>query len=274
MFTVYHFIWLAVCAALIAGTLVFLKQRRPPLKSVLSVCCVLCVLSELVKDLSVIKMVPSSDGSMLLPYMEMQHLPFHLCSIQILLIFFVRFARPGRGRTTVLAFMYPTALIGAALALAMPSIFSTSIEVSQAFTHPLAYQFFLYHSMLVVLGAYIPLCGEVELRPKHYFSTLGILGGDGHGLPLPQLHVRRRHLRGRRAHQRGIRHQLLFHLHPAPAHPADQRWPVAGISGGHLPAGGDAHRPVLPAGILKGAQKGRRGAVSPHDGQRCPWGRP
>src|SRR5699024_2509932 len=84
--------------------------------------------------------------------------------------------RPGRGRTTVLAFMYPTALIGAALALAMPSIFSTSIEVSQAFTHPLAYQFFLYHSMLVVLGAYIPLCGEVELRPTHYFSTLGILG--------------------------------------------------------------------------------------------------
>lgn len=176
MFTAYHFLWLAISAAVIAGALLFLKQRRPPLKDVLSVCCVLCVLSELVKDLSVIKMVPSSDGSMLLPYMEMQHLPFHLCSIQILLIFFVRFARPGRGRTTVLAFMYPTALIGAALALAMPSIFSTSIEVSQAFTHPLAYQFFLYHSMLVVLGAYIPLCGEVELRPKHYFTTLGILG--------------------------------------------------------------------------------------------------
>ena len=176
MFTVYHFVWLAVCAAVIAGALVFLQKRRPPLKSVLSVCCVLCVASELVKDLSVIRMVPSADGSMLLPYMEMQHLPFHLCSIQILLIFFTRFARPGRARTTVLAFMYPTALIGAALALAMPSIFSTSIEASQAFTHPLAYQFFLYHSMLVVLGAYIPLCGEVQLRPRHYFSTLGLLG--------------------------------------------------------------------------------------------------
>lgn len=176
MFTVYHFVWLAIRAAVIAGALAFLQRRRPPLKSVLSICCVLCVLSELVKDLSVIKMVPSADGSMLLPYMEMQHLPFHLCSIQILLIFFVRFARPGKARTMVLAFMYPTALIGAALALAMPSIFSSSIEVSQAFTHPLAYQFFLYHSMLVVLGAYIPLCGEVELRPKHYFSTLGILG--------------------------------------------------------------------------------------------------
>ena len=43
-----------------------------------------------------------------------------------------------------------TALIGAALALAMPSIFSSTIEVSQAFTHPLAYQFFLYHSTVVV----------------------------------------------------------------------------------------------------------------------------
>lgn len=171
MFTVYHFVWLAVCAALIAGALIFLKKRRPPLKNVLSVCCVLCVASELVKDLSVIKMVPSADGSMLLPYMEMQHLPFHLCSIQILLIFFVRFARPGKARTTVLAFMYPTALIGAALALAMPSIFSSTIEVSQAFTHPLAYQFFLYHSMLVVLGAYIPFaarwsCARSTISPR------------------------------------------------------------------------------------------------------------
>jgi len=127
MFTVYHFVWLAIRAAVIAGALAFLQRRRPPLKSVLSVCCVLCVLSELVKDLSVIKMVPSADGSMLLPYMEMQHLPFHLCSIQILLIFFVRFARPGKARTMVLAFMYPTALIGAALALAMASLYLNSM---------------------------------------------------------------------------------------------------------------------------------------------------
>lgn len=127
MFTVYHFVWLAIRAAVIAGALAFLQRRRPPLKSVLSICCVLCVLPELVKDLSVIKMVPSADGSMLLPYMEMQHLPFHLCSIQILLIFFVRFARPGKASTMVLAFMYPTALIGAALALAMASLYLNSM---------------------------------------------------------------------------------------------------------------------------------------------------
>lgn len=176
MFTVYHFLWLGVSAALIAGALWLLRRRRPPLQRVLSVCCALSVASELVKALSVVEMVPSSDGSMLLPYIELQHLPLHLCSIQILLIFYARFARPGRGRTAVLAFMYPTCLIGAVLALAMPSIFSTSLPASQAFAHPLAYQFFLYHSMLVVLGAYIPCCGEVELRPRHYFSTLGLLG--------------------------------------------------------------------------------------------------
>lgn len=176
MFTVYHFVWLAISAALIAGALLFLKRRRPPLEALLTVCCCGCVASEVVKALSVVRMVPSADGSMLLPYIEMQHLPLHLCSIQILLIFFVRFARPGAARATLLAFMYPTCLIGAALALAMPSIFSTSIRASQAFTHPLAYQFFLYHSMLVVLGAYIPACGQVPLRPRHYFSTLGLLG--------------------------------------------------------------------------------------------------
>ena len=176
MFTVYHFVWLGVCGALGAGALAFLLKRRPPLLAVLSAACAGCVASELVKTFSVIKLVPSADGSGLLPYLEMQHLPLHLCSIQILLIFFVRFAKPGRARHALLAFMYPTCLIGAALALAMPSIFSTSIRPDQAFTHPLAWQFFLYHTMLVVLGAYICLCGEVPLRPWHYLSTLGLLG--------------------------------------------------------------------------------------------------
>ena len=39
MFTVYHFVWLAICTVLIAGALICLKKRLPPLKNVLSVCC-------------------------------------------------------------------------------------------------------------------------------------------------------------------------------------------------------------------------------------------
>lgn len=176
MFTVYHFIWLAICIPLCAVALWQLKKRKPPLKKVLSLACIVCVLSEVIKTLSVLKMVPSTDGTTMHLYMEMQHLPLHLCSIQILFIFYARFAREGKAKETLLAFMYPSCILGAFFALMLPSIFSTSIDVTEAFTHPMAYQFFLYHTMLVVLGAYIAMSGEIHFTGKHYLSSMGILG--------------------------------------------------------------------------------------------------
>ncbi len=172
MFTMYHFAWLAICAVLIVGMARYLHRHKPSLQCVLSFCCAGAALSEFIKVFSVIELVPSSDGSGLYPYMELQHLPFHLCSIQILFIFYARFSQNRRLRTALLAFMYPTCLLGALSALALPSIFTASIDVSQAFTHPLAYQFFLYHTMLVILGLYIYQSGQVDIHSRHYLSTM------------------------------------------------------------------------------------------------------
>lgn len=140
----------------------------------LSAACALCVLSEVVKVFSVIRLVPSSDGSTLYPYLELQQLPLHLCSLQIFFLFYARFAKEGSSRTAVLAFLYPTCLIGIC-ALFIPTVFS-NIESAQAFTHPLGYQYFLYHAMLAVVGLSIPLSRQVPIQRKHYFTTMGILG--------------------------------------------------------------------------------------------------
>lgn len=175
MFTTNHFIWLAICAVLIPLGLVFLRKNKWPLSRVLTVCCGLAVLSEYIKVFSMIHMLPAADSPGLYPFLEMGHLPFHLCTIQILLIFYARFAKPGNVRDAVLAFMYPTGAIGAFCALLIPSIFPSSIDVSQAFTHPLAYQYFLWHSALIILGFYIPLSGEIRLTKKHVFITCGML---------------------------------------------------------------------------------------------------
>jgi len=177
MFSSYHCIWMAVCAVLVVGAVIWLKRCRPGLRKVLSVACACCILSELTKTLSVLKLVPSADGSALFPYLELRHLPLHLCSIQILFVFYTCFARDSKRRDMILAFMYPTCVIGAILAILMPNIFGESIEACQAFVHPLGYQYFLYHAMLIVLGLYIPLCGEVNIRPRHYLTTLGLLTG-------------------------------------------------------------------------------------------------
>ena len=124
-----------------------------------------------------LRMVPASDGTTMHLYVETGHLPLHLCSIQILLIFYTCFANEGKIKEALLAFMYPTCVAGAFLAIMMPSIFTASIDISQAFTHPLAYQYFLYHAMLVVLGVYIPMSKEVNIQPKHFWSSFGILAG-------------------------------------------------------------------------------------------------
>ena len=175
MFTIYHFIWLTLCFSIIVPAIGILNKKKPNLKKVLSAACVVCICSEAVKTFSVIRMVTSSDGSMFFPYLETQHLPLHLCSLQIAFIFYARFAKDGKTKNTLLAFMYPTCVIGATCALFVPSILSTTIEPNQAFTHPMGYQFFLYHTMLIVVGAYIPLSKQVKIRPKHYFSTIGFL---------------------------------------------------------------------------------------------------
>ena len=175
MFTGNHCIWMAICLLLIVIGLRQLMKRRVPLRTVLTVCCVLAVLSEYIKVLSSVEMLPLNEAEGNYPFLDLGHLPFHLCSIQILFLFYARLARASLRRDTVLAFMYPTCTAGAFFALLLPSIFPGSVDVSQAFTHPLAYQYFLWHCALIVLGLYIPLSGEVRLSGRDYLITCGMM---------------------------------------------------------------------------------------------------
>jgi len=176
MFTWRHIVWLLICAVLVFFSIrYYLKNNKPSLKKVLNIACIIATASEITKVFSVIQFVPSQDGSLIYPYIPMNHLPLHLCSIQILLIFYVRFTENRKLRENVLAFMYPTCLLGALMALAMPSIFTTSIPVEKAFVHPIAYQFFIYHTMLIVLGICIALSGEIEWEKRHFYMTMILL---------------------------------------------------------------------------------------------------
>ena len=175
MFTAYHFIWLAVSFILIAAAIVLLIKYKPDMRRVLTWACIGAVLSELTRAFSLMHLIPSADGTITIPFLELHNLPFHLCSVQVLLIFYSRFAKESKLRTAILAFMYPTFAAGAFIALFIPIIFTDDIHVSQAFTHPIAYQYFLYHSMLVILGVYIAVSKQVDIQRKHCFTTIGIL---------------------------------------------------------------------------------------------------
>ena len=181
MFSRYHIIWLGISLFCASGMLIYLKHKKIELKKVLYVCCAICILSEMTKVVSSLQILPSSDGTEMHLFLGWQHMPFHLCTLQIAFIFIAAFTEKTNVRQTVLAFIYPTAIAGAAAALLMPSIFTDSIRPEQAFVHPIGYQYFLFHTMLIVLGCYIPLCKETQIRPKHFFTTQAILCGLAFG---------------------------------------------------------------------------------------------
>ena len=151
MFTLNHFIWLAICLIVIATSVILLRKYKPGLKWVLTVACIVSVVSELVKTFSLMKLIPSADGTMYYPYIELENVPFHLCSIQIILIFMTRFMKESSKRTTILAFMYPTTIVGAFAAIMIPTVFTKHVPVENAFTHIMAYQFFLYHAHIFIV---------------------------------------------------------------------------------------------------------------------------
>ena len=171
-----HIIFLLITLILMGIAFGLIYGLKPSFKTVFTVACVLCVISEVTKTLSCMEFdwieTYNASGEVttkeLVPFISMAHVPLHLCSIQILFIFLVRFLKPSNARTVLVAFMFPTFIIGAALALALPSDLS--------FANPQSYQYFFYHGMLIVLGVYIMTQKEIIIQPKHYFTTLAILG--------------------------------------------------------------------------------------------------
>lgn len=175
MFSWQHIVWLIICFIMIMAIQFSFSRRRPSLDSVLTTALIVSIVSEICKMVSVIELVPSSDGELLIPYLPLNHLPLHFCSIQILLIIYVKFSKNEKRRESVLAFMYPSTIIGGILALLMPSIYTTTITPDQSFTTLMAYQFFIFHSMIISLGIIIVRSGEISWRKEHFRDTLVIV---------------------------------------------------------------------------------------------------
>lgn len=176
MFSVQHFIWIAICIVLIIGSCILISKYQPSFNKFFNIVCTLAIVSEVVKVLSMMEIVQLVDGSYA-PYLELNHLPFHLCSIQIIFVFLVRFTKNQKLRNVCLGFMYPTCIVGALFAIALPSIYSGNITPSDSFTHPIIYQTFLYHAMLIITGFYIIKSKEIKLENKYYLTTLAMLLG-------------------------------------------------------------------------------------------------
>lgn len=164
-----HFIFLGICIVIIVASLIILKKKNVPFNTVLNIMLGVAIISELVKISEYI--IPYyENGEAIGVYFKKEGLPLHLCSIQIIFLFLARLSKEGSFKNKLLAFQYPTAFLGALIALCLATI---TIE----FDRPLAWQYFLYHACLLVYGLYIPMSKVVEIDTKMFFNTCVCLVG-------------------------------------------------------------------------------------------------
>ncbi len=175
MYTWRHLLWLVICAVMVSVIMFSFKKKRPTPDRVLVTALIISVLSEIAKMIGVIKLVPSLHGDLMLPYLPINHLPLHFCSIQIILIVVAKFMKNKKRRETLLAFMAPTCVLGGIMALLMPSIFTTTISVEEAFASVISYQFFIFHSMIIALGLIIACSDWINWSRKHFRNTVLIV---------------------------------------------------------------------------------------------------
>lgn len=165
-----HFIFLGISIVVIVSSLILLNKFKVSLKKVLFIVFICLILSEIIKLSEYIIPYTDETGKVIGTYLGKRGLPLHLCSIQLIFVFITLIIKEGNLRNKLLAFMYPTCFFGALLALLLATI---TIE----FTRPLTWQYFMIHSVLVILGIYIPMSKEVELNIKTYATTCILLLG-------------------------------------------------------------------------------------------------
>ena len=163
MFTPNHFIVLGLCALGIFLGLWMAEKKHIGVKTAGMVTSAISIASESCKMMT--HMLPSPLGGFAL---DPNALPFHLCSMQIFIVFYITFAKPSPTKDKVISFSVPAALLGGIMAMLIPT---DGVD----FRDPLAYQCFVYHAGLVWLALSFICTKQVDMGRRAYGRNLLIL---------------------------------------------------------------------------------------------------
>jgi hypothetical integral membrane protein (TIGR02206 family) len=156
MFSIEHFIWLGIASAVIVFMLLLNKRKRLSLDTNLTVMTVVSILSEAVKIANNMEISEEFGGS----YLTVESLPFHLCSIQLFFILYLKFfCKKDETRKKLMGFMFPIMLLGGVLAMLIPTC-------GTEFTDVQVYQYFGFHMFIVFFALYMLLFGLIQIDFK------------------------------------------------------------------------------------------------------------
>ena len=164
MFTVNHFIWIAICLVII-GVLTFCSIKfKFSFKTAAIIMAGVSLVSELVKVFTHMKFVngvDASDGMVI----NAGSLPLHICSMFIFVFFWLPFSKDSKFRRYILNFLVPIGTIGGLLAILM----ATS---GVNFARPFAYQCFIYHAVMIWFVIYLIKFKYVDLGIKTWIINM------------------------------------------------------------------------------------------------------
>ena len=191
MFSTGHLIWIGISFILIIAGVLYCKKTKPSLTKLIKVCFVLGLVSEFIKIFSVVSIVPVVNPTVIMqngqpvltyvpendytPMLGSEHLPLELCSLQLLFMLLVILLKDKKKQQNVYAIMYPTGIIGGVIGIVFSGEAPYAALMGDFFTSARMYQFFLYHSMIVVLSIYIGMCSESGLSFKKWRLAMSAL---------------------------------------------------------------------------------------------------
>ena len=187
LFSTGHIFFIVLSFILILLGSYLCRRYNPPAKKLFCICFVLSVLSEVIKFFSSIKIMPVvmpviENGKLIYqetgnyaPYLEPEHLPFELCSYQILFIFLLLVIKNETWKKRLCMFMYTTCIIGGFMGIVFSSAVIEFSDMLDIITSVDVWRSFIYHSMLVVLGIYIGYNEECDIHFRDIKWTFIIL---------------------------------------------------------------------------------------------------
>ncbi len=163
MFSSGHFIWLGVLAVLIAVTLIIIKKCKIPTNAVKKTACFLLIILKIFH--LCLSMKESPYGGFVI---NQTQLSFHLCSLMIYSVILTNVIKNKKFVNTLESFMVPCMLIGAAMALLIPT---EGVDVAT----PRVWQYMLIHGTLVFYGIYLMIIEKADLSFKAFVNNLKLL---------------------------------------------------------------------------------------------------
>ena len=178
MFSPGHLIFIAISFIMIISGTAICCYRRPPLDRLLKVILVVAFLLEAFKMLDVLEIVPVvepfvengrfvyKETGKYTAFLKAEHVPFELCSMQILFLFFAVFLKDEKWKKRFYSIIYGTAIIGGTIAILLSSIAPEYASAGAFLASPRAWEFFIYHSLIIISALYIGISKESDIHFK------------------------------------------------------------------------------------------------------------